>query len=93
LFHLLADPRLQSQQSELTKFWLLKSISELLSHEQLYDSKPLEQRLALHSVFIELLLKFPQCILSTKHLYAKYALIFALLLKNDFPVRWPTAFD
>jgi hypothetical protein len=77
----------------MTKFWLLKSIAELLSHEERYQLKSIEHRQAIHKVFIDVLIQCPQCILGTKHLYAKYALIFALLLKNDFPVRWPDAFD
>jgi hypothetical protein len=77
----------------MTKFWLLKSIAELLTHEERYQIKTLEQRQAIHKVYIDILVQCPQCILGAKHLYGKYAVIFAHLLKNDFPSRWPTAID
>jgi hypothetical protein len=35
----------------------------------------------------------PEIVLSRKHIVRKYALIFVLLIKMDFPTTWPEAFN
>ena len=51
-----------------------------------------DQRTEVHMIYIQLLRESPEIILKQKHYLVKYAVIFVLLIKKDFPQYWRNAF-
>lgn len=47
----------------------------------------------MHSRYFDLVLQKPELVLSKKHIINKYAQVFVLMLRRDFPQTWPDAFS
>lgn len=76
--------------SPYVKFWSLSALEKIItSHYQTYD---LQTRAKLRVVYFDILEKRPDLVLCDAHIEHKYALLFILLVRADYPSVWPDAF-
>ena len=73
------------------KFWAVGALEKLMATQSAEFTTPQKQEL--HSLFFQILLLRPAVVLGHPHIEHKYALLFILLVRADYPVLWPDAFS
>lgn len=74
------------------RYWLLQAIVDIInqSYSQVFSTS--EAKNTIHDVYFKVLQQYPQAVMGKKHYASKYALIFIMLVREDFPERWGDAF-
>ncbi|CDW81505.1 exportin-t [Stylonychia lemnae] len=80
-------------EDQAMRFWLLQAIVEIINNYYNQVIVSPEQKQMLHQVYFSLLKDKPQIVFLQKHYMTKYALVFVLLIREDFPNNWPEAFS
>ncbi len=73
------------------KFWALVALEEIVTHH--YQDYDATMRQNMHEFYFQLIEKQPLAVLCSPYLEAKYASLFCLTLRQDYPEQWPDAFS
>jgi len=76
---------------EVMQYWLLDAICKVV--QQHYEKVNDAAKQQMQKAYFQLIVEKPELVLSKKYTINKYALIFVLLVKRDFPGNWQDAFQ
>lgn len=72
------------------KFWAVGALEQIIL--KYYNSYTKQMKDQFHDLYFNLLLNEPSVVLCNPHVESKYALLFILLVRSDYPTQWPDAF-
>lgn len=72
------------------RFWALSALEKIITNQ--YVNYDFETRAKMRNLYFDILLNYPGLVLCDAHIEHKFALIFILLVREDYPTYWPDAF-
>jgi len=81
---------MQSSPEIYVKFWTISALEEIVTNY--YHEYDIALRQQLHNFYFQILEKFPGAIFCSPYIESKYANLFCLILRQDYPDYWADAF-
>ena len=81
---------LQGASDIYVKFWSIGALEEIINNY--YNKYDAGSRHQLHECFLSILEKEPGTVLCSPYIESKYANLFCLILREDYPESWTDAF-